>query len=105
MKLVACCPAVDTCSVHRKPSQSRCSYWPTGSANQPAGVPGGAGIGVLKSACKWANENGLMARNPLVGVQRPRVEREPVQPWRIDEAQAFLAKPKGDRLAFAWACS
>jgi hypothetical protein len=46
-----------------------------------------------------------MARNPLVGVQRPRVEREPVQPWRIDEAQAFLAKPKGDRLAFAWACS
>lgn len=60
---------------------------------------------MLKSACKWANENGLMARNPLVGVQRPRVEREPVQPWRIDEAQAFLAKPKGDRLAFAWACS
>ena len=29
-------------------------------------------VGVLKSACGWAVENGILGRNPIAGIRRPR---------------------------------
>ncbi|MHB8329141.1 MAG: site-specific integrase [Acidimicrobiales bacterium] len=60
-------------------------------------------VGILKAACKWAAENGYLARSPVAGVQRPRVEQHAVEPWTVEEARSFLAATAGDRLAFAWA--
>lgn len=60
-------------------------------------------VGVLKSACAWAVATGLIGRNPVAGVQRPRVEQQPVQPWTVDEARTLLAATASDRMAVAWA--
>jgi integrase len=60
-------------------------------------------VGVLKSACTWAVNNGLMGRNPLAGVQRPKVIGTPMKSWTEDQARRFLVATKGDRLGFAWA--
>jgi integrase len=59
-------------------------------------------VGVLKAACKWAVENGLLARNPIEGIRRPRVEREEMKIWTKDEAQSFIDATADERLAFAW---
>ena len=60
-------------------------------------------VGVLKAACTWAVENGLLARNPVLGVKRPRANTPRMNPWAADEARAFLAATRDDRLAWAWA--
>jgi integrase len=60
-------------------------------------------VGVLKSACAWALENGLLARNPIAGVRRPRGESKVMSAWSAEEARSFLTATHDDRLAFAWA--
>jgi len=60
-------------------------------------------VGTLKSACAWAVENGLLGRNPIAGVKRPRVESAPMQAWSANETRSFLARTRDDRLAAAWA--
>ncbi len=60
-------------------------------------------VGVLKAACKWAVENELIARNPVVGIQRPRVSQTAMRAWSAEQARAFLTKTRGDRLAVGWA--
>jgi integrase len=60
-------------------------------------------VGVLKSACTWAVNNELMGRNPLSGVQRPKVVGTPMKSWTEDQARRFLSATKSDRLGFAWA--
>ena len=59
-------------------------------------------VGVLKAACTWAVENGLLSRNPIAGVRRPRAPSEVMNPWDADQARAFLGATVDDRLAFAW---
>jgi integrase len=61
-------------------------------------------VGTLKSACKWAVENDLLGRNPVSGVRRPSVKgSKAMNAWTVDEARAFLAATRDDRLAPAWA--
>jgi len=60
-------------------------------------------VGVLKSACAWALQNGYLSRNPLAGVQRPRGTATAMKCWSADEARSFLNATKDDRLAWAWA--
>ena len=60
-------------------------------------------VGVLKSACTWAMNNGLLSRNPLAGVQRPKVVGRPMKSWTESQARQFLANTKSERLGFAWA--
>jgi integrase len=60
-------------------------------------------VGVLKAACAWAVENGLLGRNPVVGVRRPRANSTVMRAWTIEEARQFLGAVSGDRLEFAWA--
>jgi integrase len=59
--------------------------------------------GFLKAATKWAIENGLLGRDPLVGVKRPRSQSRAMKVWTADEARAFLAGTKDDRLYAACA--
>jgi integrase len=60
-------------------------------------------VGVLKAATAWGLRSGLLARDPLAGVSRPRVEREPMAVWSADEARRFLEAVHGDRLEAIWA--
>lgn len=60
-------------------------------------------VGTLKSACSWAVENGLLGRNPLAGVRRPRAEQRHMTAWSSDQARSFLEQTRSDRLAAAWA--
>ena len=60
-------------------------------------------VAVLKSATKWALVNGMLSRDPLVGVAPPRRERKAMKSWTTDEARAFLTHVRGDRLEVAWA--
>jgi len=59
-------------------------------------------VGVLKSACSWALQNGYLSRNPLAGVQRPRGSTTAMSCWNADEARTFLNATRDDRLAWAW---
>jgi len=60
-------------------------------------------VGVLKAACAFAVETGLLGRNPLAGVRRPRSETRPMTAWSVTDARAFLKATEGDRLAAGWA--
>jgi integrase len=60
-------------------------------------------VGVLKSAYTWAVNNGLLNRNPISGVQRPKVQRTATTTWQPEEARGFLKATSEDRLAVAWA--
>jgi integrase len=60
-------------------------------------------VQVLKAATKWANVTGLVGRDPLVGVPRPRVQSKSMTAWTTDEARSFLEATRDDRLAVAWA--
>jgi integrase len=60
-------------------------------------------VQVLKAATKWANGNGLIGRDPLAGVPRPRVEAKTMTAWTTEEARTFLEATRDDRLASAWA--
>jgi len=59
-------------------------------------------VSVLKSACAWALKNGLLGRNPLSGLDRPRSKPKAMKCWSAEEAKAFLAHTRDDRIAFAW---
>jgi site-specific recombinase XerC len=56
-------------------------------------------VQVLKAATKWANVTGLVGRDPLVGVPRPRVQSKSMTAWTTDEARSFLEATRDDRLA------
>ena len=60
-------------------------------------------VGVLKSAYKWAFENGLIARNPISAVRRPRVQTTPLTTWDSEEVRTFLKATADHRLGIAWA--
>lgn len=60
-------------------------------------------VGVLKAAYAWGVENGILARNPISGVKRPRATNARPEPWTVEEAQSFLASTVGDRFHAAWA--
>ncbi len=60
-------------------------------------------VGVLKSACAFAVQTEMTARNPIAGVRRPRSESKSMRVWTTAEAKAFLEATAHDRLAFAWA--
>jgi len=60
-------------------------------------------IGTLKASTAWAVENGLLARNPISGVKRPRSATRVMTAWSANEARAFLAATETDRLAASWA--
>ncbi len=61
-------------------------------------------VGVLKAATQWATENGLVGRNPIAGVKRPRgTSADAMHAWSTDDARAFLAATRDDRLAWCWA--
>jgi integrase len=60
-------------------------------------------VGVLKAACGWATNTGLLGRNPTAAVRLPRAARPHLHAWSVDEARSFLATTADDRLAFAWA--
>ena len=59
-------------------------------------------VQVLKSACALALVNGLLSRDPVGGVKRPRSKARVMQVWDTEQAKAFLNHTKDDRLAFAW---
>jgi integrase len=59
-------------------------------------------VAVLKAACSWAVENGLLGRNPVAGVRRPRAASSVMRAWTVEEARQFLESTRDDRLAFAW---
>ena len=60
-------------------------------------------VGTLKSACAWATENGMLGRNPVATIRRPRVEAKPMTSWSVADARSFLAATSKDRLAVGWA--
>ena len=62
-----------------------------------------AAVGTLKAATKRASTNGLVGRDPLAGLQRPRAKSPEMRFWTATEARAFLEATRDDRLGFAWA--
>jgi integrase len=44
-----------------------------------------------------------VSRDPLMGVQRPRLEHTEMRSWSLEEARQFLAFTGNDRAATAWA--
>jgi len=54
--------------------------------------------GTLRTALNQAVRWGLISRNAAALVDSPRVEHYEIQPFTPDEARAFLAAMKGDRL-------
>lgn len=60
-------------------------------------------VGVLKAACAWGVENGLLGRNPISGVRRPAGQPRKMTPWTVEQASAFLKAQAEDRLIGAWA--
>ena len=59
-------------------------------------------VGVLKAACQWALQNELVARNPVAGVQRPRVESRAPRTWTVAEPRRFIGATRNSRMAAAW---
>jgi integrase len=59
--------------------------------------------GFLKAATKYALENGLLGRDPLVGVRRPRAQARAMKVWTPEQAKTFLVSTRDDRLYAAWA--
>jgi integrase len=57
---------------------------------------------VLKSACSWAVEDGILGRNPVATIKRPRVEAKAMTSWSVADARAFLAATSKDRLTVGW---
>ena len=60
-------------------------------------------VGILKSAFVWAMNNGLLNRNPISGMQRPRVQQTEMRVWTQEQARAFLKFNAGQRTEAAWA--
>jgi len=55
-------------------------------------------LGTLRASLNQAVRWGLISRNPATLVDGPRVEQYEINPLSPDEARAFLASVKGDRL-------
>jgi integrase len=60
-------------------------------------------VSTLKAATSWALKNGLIGRDPLQGVDRPRLDQKPMASWTVEQARTFLTHSADDRLATAWA--
>ncbi len=60
-------------------------------------------VGVLKAATSWATRNNMLARDPLMGVDRPAAKSKAMSAWTTDEARAFLSTVADDREAVVWA--
>ena len=60
-------------------------------------------IGTLKAACAWAVEAGLLGRNPVAGVRRPRAETRQMTAWSAEDARRFLSATADDPMAPAFA--
>lgn len=60
-------------------------------------------VGTLKAATTWAVKNGLLARDPLTGYDRPRAKSKEMTAWTANEARAFLVSVADDREAVIWA--
>ncbi len=79
------------------------------TARSPAGRDGLSprtaqiAVGAMKAATAWAMRNGLVARDPLVGVQRPRIDHVPMRIWTAEQARTFLVSVRGERLEVVWA--
>jgi integrase len=58
---------------------------------------------VLKMATRWALRNELLGRDPLVGYRRPRSTSPSMTAWTADEARAFIAATRNERLGVGWA--
>jgi integrase len=48
-------------------------------------------VAKLKAATRWALANGMIGRDPLAGVELPRVEHKAMRFWSTDDARDFLA--------------
>jgi integrase len=59
--------------------------------------------GFLKAATKYAVETGLVGRDPLVGVRRPRSQSRTMTVWAPEQARTFLVATRGERLFPVWA--
>jgi integrase len=59
--------------------------------------------GFLKAATKYGLETGLIGRDPLVGVRRPRAESRTMTVWTPEQARTFLSATRSDRLYPAFA--
>jgi integrase len=60
-------------------------------------------ITVLKAATAWGLSNGVLSRDPLLGMRRPRAAASKVgSAWSIEEARTFLSAVADDRLIAAW---
>jgi integrase len=58
----------------------------------------------LKASTRWATETGLVARDPLTGYRRPRIQQSSAATaaWTAEEARQFLTSVSKDRLRAAW---
>jgi integrase len=59
---------------------------------------------VLKSATRWASEQGVVGRDVLAGYKRPKIQPSDrvASAWTPDEAGQFLSAIADDRLRAAW---
>lgn len=60
-------------------------------------------VGTLKSAYAWGLKSGLLSRDPIATIDRPKVDQAPADSWTVTEARSFLTATRDQRLAFAWA--
>jgi len=52
---------------------------------------------ILRAALNRAVVTKAIRANPMLGIERPRVERREVAPWLHDEAQRVIEASRGDR--------
>lgn len=59
-------------------------------------------VTTLRSAYRYAVNNGLLASDPIRSVRPPRASRPQLRVWTPDDARAFLDATRSDRLGWAW---
>jgi integrase len=59
--------------------------------------------GFLRAATKYALATGLIGRDPLAGVRRPRAQAPEMKVWTLEQSRTFLSAIKDDRLFPAFA--
>lgn len=59
-------------------------------------------VGVLKAACAYGVENGLLGRNPIAGVRRPSGRAPEMHFWTPEQVRTFIDATSEDRMAAAW---
>lgn len=60
---------------------------------------------VLRAALERGVQWGDVQRNVVDLVRSPKVEREEIRPWTMEEAEQFLAAVRGDYLEPLWVCA